>query len=44
VFPVCLVLVDADDWYLGLQREHQKGSDTPMVFSEFKVRAVDRFE
>jgi len=44
VFPVCLVLVDADDWYLGLQREHQRGSDTPMVFSKFKVRAVDRFE
>jgi serine/threonine-protein kinase len=44
VFPVCLVLVDGNDFYLGLQRRHQKGSDTPMVFSEFDVRAVDRFE
>jgi serine/threonine-protein kinase len=44
VFPVCLVLMDGNDFYLGLQRRHQKGSDTPMVFSEFKVRAVDRFE
>ncbi len=44
VFPVCLVLVDPSDWFLGLQRRHQKGSDTPMVYSEFKVRAVRRFE
>ena len=44
VFPVCLVLVDPSDWFLGLQKRHQKGSDTLMVYSEFKVRAVDRFE
>ena len=44
VFPVCLVLVDGNDFFLGLQKKHQKGSDTLMVFSEFDVRAVDRFE
>jgi serine/threonine-protein kinase len=44
VFPVCLVLVDANDFFLGLQKRHQNGSDTLMVFSELMVRAVNRFE
>ncbi|WP_309891695.1 protein kinase domain-containing protein [Archangium sp.] len=44
VFPICLELIDANDFFVGLQKRHQKGSDTPMVFSELDVRAVDRFE
>jgi serine/threonine-protein kinase len=44
VFPICLELMDANDFFVGLQKRHQKGSDTPMVISELDVRAVDRFE
>jgi serine/threonine-protein kinase len=44
VFRICLELVDPDDWFVGLRRRREKGSDTSRVYSEFKVRAVDRFE